>query len=440
MSARWLFLGYLALIVAPLALAHSFGFPPRSFWDELASGLGLTALAVLLVEFVLSGRFRMISGQVGMDVTMRLHQLLARTAAVFILLHPFLYRTPIMNYPRPDDVTERLTLGLTGASALSGILAWVLALVLIFLAIFRSQLDYTYETWRRMHGLGALLVAVLSVHHAIRAGRYSDEPFLVGFWLAMLAVAIGSLAWVYVVRPSQQLRNPYVVRSVRNVALKTWELVISPIGRHRLDYSAGQFVWLNVGHSPFSLAENPFSISSAPAQGNEVAFVIKELGDFTSRIGAIAPGTAAYIDGPHGNLTLDGRQGKGIALLAGGVGIAPLLGVLRQLAADEDHRSIILVYGNRVAEQIAYRDELEGLTRRLDLTVEHVLGEPPAHWSGRVGQLDETLVREIFAFDGASEWLYLLCGPPQMLEGAEAALLALGVPPRQVASERFSYD
>lgn len=65
----------------------------------------MIAFAILLIEFVLSGRFQLISDNMGMDVTMRLHQLLARTALVFVLVHPFLYQTPF-NPPLPWDVAR----------------------------------------------------------------------------------------------------------------------------------------------------------------------------------------------------------------------------------------------------------------------------------------------------------------------------------------------
>ena len=74
-----LLLIYLAVAVTPLALGHLQGLPPRPFWDEVASGIAMTAFAVLLIEFVLSGRFKTITDRIGMDVTMRFHQLIARS-------------------------------------------------------------------------------------------------------------------------------------------------------------------------------------------------------------------------------------------------------------------------------------------------------------------------------------------------------------------------
>jgi predicted ferric reductase len=440
MTAIWFVSLYALLTLAPWAIAMTFGFPLRSAWDELATGLGLTALAILLLEFALSGRFRIISRRVGLDATMRAHQILARFAAAFLLLHPFLYTTPVMNYPFPEDLTRQFTLGLTGPALATGTVAWVLTLVLIFTAIFRDQIGHRYEIWRRAHGLGALLVVSLSIHHAIAAGRYSGEPALAWFWIAALGMACVSLVWVYVARPLRQLRTPYNVASVRKIAHKTWELVVAPVGNHRLAFEAGQFAWLKIGENPFSIAENPFSISSAPADGPKVSFVIKELGDFTSRIGEIKPGTRAFLDGPHGNLTLAGRKGAGIALLAGGVGIAPLIGILRQLAVEKDTRPVTLVYGNRTYDQIVYSDELETLKTILNLKVEHVLSEPPDGWLGRVGQVDPACIRSIFSFDDVRDWVFVLCGPPGMIKSIERTLHEGGVPRNHLISERFTYD
>lgn len=435
-----LLLVYLAVAVVPLVLGALQERPPRPVWDEIASGLAMTAFVVLLVEFVLSGRFRAISGRIGMDVTMRFHQLVARTALVFVLVHPFLYRTPFFSTPRPWDTTGQLTLGLELGPLASGVIAWVALPGFVLMSIFRDQLPYRYETWRAMHAVGAVAIAVLVTHHTLYAGRYSADPLLAGFWILLLVVALASLVWTYVIAPLGEAGRPYEVTSVKKIALKTWELTVRPRRNDALVFDAGQFAWLNLGHSPFSLHENPFSISSAPAERPDIRFVIKEVGDLTRRIGDVAPGTVAYLDGAHGNLTLKGRTGKGIALIAGGVGIAPLLSIARQLRAEKDPRPLILLYGNRVAEQIVYKGELNQLGRRAKTQVIHVIAEPKHGWKGLTGQVGKAPIDEVFSFDGASEWLYLVCGPPPMLEAVEDALTDLGIPGRQIVSEQFYYD
>ncbi len=431
---------YLAVLVAPLALAWLAGMPRRPLLDELSSGMALLAFAVLLVEFVLSGRFRPITGRIGMDVTMRLHQRAARWIVALILLHPFLYTTPIPAHPPPWDVTAQSYLRLDGATLASGGLAWLLLIVLVVTAVARDSLPYRYETWRLGHGLGAALVAGLTAHHALAAGRYSAAPDLAAFWLGLLGLALASLIFVYLVSPLLRLRRPFEVLSVRPVAERTWELAIARKDRKPYVFRAGQFVWLNVGHTPFSLHENPFSISSAPARAERVEFLIKEAGDFTRSVPAIRPRTRAWIDGPHGGLVAPGPEVPGIGLIAGGVGVAPLLSILRQLRAEGDTRPVALLYGNRLEAQIVYRDELDRLAAETPTHVTHVLGEPPEAWDGAVGLIDGAAIARAFdPFPDASRWHYLLCGPPPMIAAAEAALKARGVPRGQVSAERFSY-
>ena len=430
---------YVAVLLAPLVLAYAQGLPPRHWRDELSSGLALVAFSGVLVEFLLSGRFRTISGQIGIDATMRVHQLMARAFTVFILVHPFIYVTPMLNRPLPWDETGQLTLGLTTATFISGLIGWVALMLLVALAIFREQRSGSYEAWRAAHGFAAVVVAGAGAHHTLAAGRYSSDPWLWTFWIALLALAALTLVWVYIFKPLRQLRNPFEVRSVQPIAERTWELTITP-KRKPLDFGAGQFVWLNVGNSPFSMAENPFSIASPPANTDELAFVIKEVGDFTRRIGEVQPDTRCYLDGPHGHLTIPGHETPGIALIAGGVGIAPVLSILRQLRHERDERPIILLYGNRLREQIVYEDELRAMQDQINLQVEFALSEPPPDWQGHRGMIDAEMLGAVLERPDARSWRYILCGPQPMIESVEKTLLTHGVSSGNVLSEQFYYD
>lgn len=439
MDARILFALYLFVTLLPLTLAALSERPPRSVWDELASGAGMLAFSILLVEFVLSGRFRSVSRRIGMDLTMRLHQLLGRTALALVLVHPFLYQTP-SGPALPWDPTRQLTISEDLVSMLGGIVAWILLPTMVLLAIGRTRLSYRYETWRLLHGVGAIVIAGLVLHHTLSAGRYAADPALAAAWIGLFAIALLSLVWVYAVEPALQARRPWSVSAVRPLADRVWEMEIAPRGHRGADYAAGQFVWLNIGHSPFSLFENPFSISSAPASGPALQFVIKELGDFTSTVGRIEPGTRAYVDGPHGNLTVARRSEPGVALIGAGVGLAPLLGILRQLRLEGDPRPCVFLCGNRSRSQMLYAEELDRLGHDDAVSIVHVLSRPPADWSGETGRIDAAMIRRYFGETAHRSWLFLICGPPPMMDAVEDALSELGVPGDRVISERFSYD
>ena len=439
MNALALTAGYISVALAPLALAWAGARPPRQFWDEIASGAGMLAFSILLVEFVLSGRFRTVSRGIGMDVTMRFHQLLARTALVLAIIHPFLFQTGF-DRPLDWDRTRRLTLTAEPDAMLTGILGWILLAALVILSVGRDRLPYKYETWRWLHGIGALLVAGLVLHHTLEVGRYSQDPALAWLWIVLFATAVLTLAYVYGLAPILQSRRPWEVASVEPAGLRTWRLTVAPVGHGGIAYEAGQFVWLNIGDSPFSHRENPFSIGSAPSSGPALEFIVKELGDFTRTVGSVEPGTRAYIDGPHGNLVIGNREAEGIALIAGGVGVAPLLGILRELRLRNDPRPTMLIYGNRREEQIVCPEELDALAREHGTEIVHVLSEPPDGWTGPVGMVDAGVIENAFAGKHAEAWLHVLCGPPAMMEAVEDALIALGAAPRQILSEKFRYD
>lgn len=439
MPAILLGLLYLGLTCAPLGLAALQDQPQRHWRDELASGVALAGLAIIMVEFALSGRFRVISGRIGMDVTMRLHQLLARAATVMILLHPYLY-SGVQSLGGGLTPPDAAPLNFDWAGLWPGIVAWLLLGALMVMALGRVGL-YRHEHWRAMHGIMALAVAGLGVLHATRAGLYSADPALAALWWALLSVAVFSLVWVYMIKPATKARHPWVVSDVSPLADRTWELRLTPEGHGGLRYLPGHFAWISIGKPAVSLNENPFSIASAPAQGADLRFVIKELGDFTNTLGQVTPGTRAYVDAPFGSLTLK-RHGDaaGVAMIAGGVGIAPMLSHLRQLDADDDPRPRLLVYANRAEDQIVCGDELTERAANGPLRVCRVLSEPPKGWAGETGFVTGGMIQRLVGKAALQTWVFVLCGPPPMLHAVESSLLDLGVPPRNILLEQFSYD
>lgn len=430
---------YLAFLGFPLAFAI-LDEEKASLWREIASAAGALGFAIILAEFVLSGRFTLVSGRVGIDSIMRLHQLAARLALALVAVHPLIYVLPRF-VSDPTGALSMLGAMFASGSLRTGVAAWALTMIVVAMAIWRDRLPITYESWRLSHGLGAALIAGLSLHHALTTGGHSSAPMLALYWQAGFALALLTLLHVYVLRPLLQMRRPYRVASVEKAAERTWRLLVEPNEGAPIPFEAGQFVWLNIGHSPFSLIEHPFSISSAPQQP-QMEFLIKEAGDFTNRIGEIAPGTHAWIDGPYGHFTLPedaGEQpGRPLVLIAGGVGIAPVLSLLRELERRRLQLSVTLVYGNRLVSQIVALDELRAMQASLGVQLHLVVGEPGEPWDGPIGQLSEDVLRDLLTPLPPSA-RYMICGPLPMIDSVEAALKRLGVARADIVTERFRY-
>jgi predicted ferric reductase len=430
----------LAVVVAlPLLVGWALPGPGRPWRDELAGAAGLLGLAALLLAFPLSGRIRLVTDRIGMDRTMRWHQLLGWIAAALLLaVHPFLYTLPDgVAVQRPDDLGRLGALGLSGGAVVTGLLGWLLLGVLAASATRRDDMPWRYEAWRSLHLLFGVAAAGLGMHHALHAGRYSAAPEVAALWWALLLLALGSVAWARLARPLRLARRPWRVAGLRPLAERIWEVELAPEGHPGLAFRAGQFAWLKFDAGPFARREHPFSIASAPGEpGARLRFAIKEAGDFTGRIGALRPGARAFVDGPHGNLGAGCEAAPGLAFLCGGVGVAPALSMIRAEAARPSPRPMLLLYGNRRLTQAIAAEELARLP-----TVEtvHVLGEPPPGWTGEAGLLDAEVIARRCGPAARAGWSFVLCGPPPMLWAARRALRGLGVPAARIREERFRY-
>jgi ferredoxin-NADP reductase len=115
-----------------------------------------------------------------------------------------------------------------------------------------------------------------------------------------------------------------------------------------------------------------------------------------------------------------------------------MMSMIRTLADRGDKRPVILLYGSKDWESITFREELEALKARLDLTVVHVLAEPPAGWKGERGFIDAAMFKRHLPPPHADHE-YFICGPGGMMDAIEKALDELDVPMSKYHSERYSF-
>jgi predicted ferric reductase len=329
--------------------------------------------------------------------------------------------------------------------------------------MLRDSLPVPYEAWRISHGFAACALAAAGLHHAVNVGAYSDDITLAQLWIVMVALTFAIVGYLYLVKPWQLSQRPYYVSHVLRLGeglwgVTLWPAKLQPIGlfsrglnpkvTEAMPFDAGQFAWVTIGVSPFLLSDHPLSIASAPGDRPRFKFVIKETGDFSKSLGQIPVGTPAYLDGPYGRFTLSaaeaalpkGQRAAGLAFIADGVGIAPILSLLRDRLAAGEQQPMRLLYGNRSPSQIVYRDELAAMEAALDFRVRHVVSEPPFEWSGGTGELDGATVDGWIDWPDPAAWIYFVCGPTAMMDAVERALIARGVPARRIVTERFKYD
>jgi ferredoxin-NADP reductase len=147
-----------------------------------------------------------------------------------------------------------------------------------------------------------------------------------------------------------------------------------------------------------------------------------------------------WIDGPYGSCSVDllPQPGAGTVMLAAGVGITPMMSMLRTLADRRDRRPLLLVRSAREPGELLFRAELAHLASRLDLTVLEVVRRPPPGWTGAAGDVDLPLLGSVLPHAAHRAGIdYFVCGPPGFVEQVADALVDLGIPDHRLHIEQF---
>ena len=422
---------YVLLALVPLTVGLAPPTPSgRDFWLELSVALGFVGLGQLALQFALIARFRRISEPFGIDLVMQYHRQIGILAVLLVLAHPLVliaWRPAYAGMLNPLDA---------GWGVRGGVLATVAMLGLVVLSLWRRPLGLGYETWRVSHALLGVAALAFAQLHVSLTGLYVDAPWKHAVLVAWSAVFVGLIVYLRLLKPFRLARRPWRVAEVRPDVADTWALVIEPEGHDGLAFAPGQFAWLKVGRSPWSVEEHPFSFSSSAERRDRLEFGIKELGDFTAGIGRVPVGIRVLLDGPHGSFSSDFHAADSLLLIAGGIGISPILSMLRTLADRRDRRPMGLVYACSRWDRTAFRTELERLEGRLSLRAVHVLEEGHDGWTGPTGYVTREVLTPFVGEDGMSRQVFL-CGPDAMMMIVERILLDLGVPRSRISMERF---
>jgi predicted ferric reductase len=425
---------YLLFILAPLFALLAGNLPPaRNFATEFSVALGYSGLAMMGLQFGLTARFRHVTEPWGEDVIYHFHRRISLMAVGLVVAHPLILiaiRSPQLALP--DSIWD-IPWGARFAVLSIGSL-----ILLVIMALWRKQLKLRYELWHLSHIVLALVAIAAGMLHMVGWGFYLVDPLKRTLWIGMTIFWIGLLLYVRLFKPLFMLRRPYRVTEVRAEHGDTTTLVMQPEGHAGFRFKPGQFGWLTLWASPFRITGHPFSFSSsAEAADGRVEMTIRNLGDFTSAVRTVTAGQRVYLDGPYGAFTI-GHPTDMHVLIAGGIGITPMMSMIRTLADRGDRRPLVLLYGSKNWESMTFREELEALKTRLDLKVVYVLSDPPEGWSGESGRINAEVFRRHLPPEYA-EHEYFICGPDVMMDAIETALGEMKVPLARYHSERYSF-
>jgi ferredoxin-NADP reductase len=225
--------------------------------------------------------------------------------------------------------------------------------------------------------------------------------------------------------------------AVKEIIPRTQDMISYRFPRpNELDYKPGQYMLVTIKAGGKELT-HPFSLSSSPTEKDYIEFT-KKLTDseYSNTLKALKPGDWASIDAPHGTFTFQGEHQK-IVMLAGGVGITPFRSICRYSTDTHLTSSIVLLYGCRSENEIAFKTELEEMQQQNpNLKVIFILNEASSQWKGHVGFIKAELVKS--QVPDYKERMFYVCGPPGMVKAMESLVTSMGLPLTQLKLEALA--
>jgi predicted ferric reductase len=430
-SIGWGVVVLLALATPIVLLERSRALAGLSVLHVLSLVTGLVSLSLLVAAFLLPSRLRTLTSQLGIERVLRAHRALAIGAGAVVVAHVVF---AVAHSPKGlalldlRDAPPRVWFALAATLSLVAIvgLAWT-----------RRRRRPRYEGWRLSHVILANVVVLATAMHVwLLDDLVNNAAVLV--WFGLLAVVVIGL-WVYRWwwRPRRQRQNAYLIDAIHQHPDRSATLVLHAEGHEGVPFRPGQFAFLKIGSSPHVFEEHPFTIASAATEPWRKEFTIKALGDFSELVAGMKAGRRVYLDGPHGSFTVDGLASEAIVLIAGGVGVTPMLSMVRTLAERRDARPVLLVVTGRTADDLLHRERLDGLVHDLDLDIVEVLEEPPERWDGEVGWLTRAMLKRHLPLRRRLRVDYFICGPGPMVAAVTRALEGLGVRNSRIHTELF---
>lgn len=275
------------------------------------------------------------------------------------------------------------------------------------------------RAWHTIH-LTAYLGIALGFSHQLATGHeFARQPVARAYWWGLYAVVAAAVVGTRVIRPVfvSLARHRLRVLAVHDEAPGVVSIEIGGCRLERLPAQSGQFLyWRFLAPGQWQRAR-PYSLSRAP-DGQTLRITVKGP--------APRPGTRVIAEGPAGGLTRGARTRPSVAMIAGGVGIAPI----RALLEDMPARDIAIVYRATDPRTVLFRGELDELAKRRGATLHYVIGDRAAD-----GALSPERLRALIP-DLADRDVFV-CGPASMTAAARASLRAAGVPRRQIVAEGF---
>jgi predicted ferric reductase len=388
---------------------------------------GLLAGYLAPVLLLLMARIPVLEHRVGSDRLARWHALAGRYMVFLVTAHVV---TIIWGYALTDGknpFAEGVDIVFHYPEMIKGSLGTLLLFGTGIVSARVARRKLRYETWYYLHLATYLAIALAFSHQIVNGADLSVQPEQT-LWSAYYVLAALTLGWFRLWMPYvRDRRHKLRVHSVVAEGPGVYSVILKGERLEDLNARPGQFFRLQFQTRNLRWVANPYSLSAAP-HPSYLRFTIKSLGDHSSAVARLRPGTKVRAEGPYGAFTEDKARSPQVLLIAAGVGITPVRALFETLPGR-----LTLLYRAGSDREILFRRELEDIARDRGARLVYLVGSRRRHGKTLTPRGLMNLVPDLKAHD------VYLCGPEPMQQAVIASLREAGVPASHIHHESFEF-
>ncbi|MCO7174976.1 FAD-binding oxidoreductase [Sporolactobacillus kofuensis] len=409
--------------------------------------LGTIAYTWLMAELVISARPKFIERFFGLNHFYQFHGAAAIMSIMLSLLHKQLEDAIWGHFLH--TVRQIGDLALILFIVLASLSLFFMTRTIIrripFLETLRSFLeqklhvDFKYSVW--IHNANVIAIVLVFAHVFMLSAFYQRNIWICSIYTLYFAIAFGYYVNHKFIKQRYAMRKHYRVTAIINESPNVHTFVFTRIKGKIPRYKAGQFIFLRFLTKELNGEEHPFSITSNPRDRYHLSVTIKSVGDFTRAISRIPLNTQVMIEGPFGILGNSVRRHKtDIALVAGGIGITPMISILKDIKQTYVDRRVLLIWCVPTRKELMFHDLINDLSAQMPHFSFVPILSREIDELGESGHLNQEKMQRLLAtyHYHPKRTDYIICGPSKMMESVTHILHCFHVHKKNIHLEDFS--
>lgn len=348
--------------VALTAETHGQLSAPGGIATFLGSLTGLVGTYLALVMVLLVSRIPAVERVLGQDGLLRWHRRLAPWPISLITAHAVLLTLGYAEAAKTGAWHELAVFLSKYPDMLMATAGLILMLAIGVASIHSIRRRFRREAWWAFHLFMYLALALAFFHELALGPSFVGHPLSRAIWSAAWAATAGLvIVYRFGLPLVRSARHRLTVVEVRPEAPGVVSVILKGRRVEALAISGGQFFEWRFLVPGLWWQAHPFSISARP-QAPYLRLTVKVVGDFTSAVARLRPGTPVIVEGPYGAFTTHARRRTTVALIAGGIGVTAARSLLEDLPRGTEPVVVLrastpddLVLAGEIAELVRQR-------------------------------------------------------------------------------------